>query len=189
MARQKPKLMSREEVERLLKQPNPRWISGLRNRAMLETMYRAGLRVSEVVNLRPQDVRLAEGWLEIMHSKRDGSRNVPIGPRLRVWLEKWDKRRPQGDWFFCTTEEGRAGQQLDRQAVWQFVRRYARKAGIEDERCSPHKLRHCFITERFEDQFLPQEVQALAGHATLSTTMYYMHVRDGSLAEKMSAVG
>jgi integrase/recombinase XerD len=207
MARQQVKLLSREEADRLLAMPALRYASGVRNRTMLEIMYRAGLRASEVCNLRVQDVRLADGWLQIRHSKRDGSRNIPIGPKLRYWLERWATIRPDSEWFFCVMRQGYEGAQMDRGQLWEFVHGYAVRAGLEEFRLkwqeanpgetegrpewrvSPHVLRHSFATERLEDGFVLHEVKDLLGHASISTTEVYAHARPATLAEKMAQVG
>jgi integrase/recombinase XerD len=205
--RQQIALPTREEVARLLDVPNPRVIGGLRNRAILEIMYRAGLRVSEVVNLRVQDVRLDESMICIRHSKRDGSRNVPFGPRLHEWLSKWaDRRPPTAEFFFCSVMQRTAGQQLTREAVWATVHGYAQRAGLEEDalrfkeahpdekvkvpwRFYPHVLRACFLTERMEDGFAIHEAAALAGHSSIKTTEYYLRIRPKELSDKMQVYG
>jgi integrase/recombinase XerD len=206
MARQQPKYLAPEEAARLLAVPSLRYLSGLRNRAILEIMYRAGLRVSEVCSLRVEDVRLAEGWLEIWHSKRDGSRRVPIGPRLNEWLEKWAARRPDSDWFFCACRDGNTGAQLSRAQLWDMVHGYAVRSGIEEARLrwqaahpgetggpewrvSPHVLRHSFATDSLDGDFEIHEVSALLGHASIATTQVYLHARPAKLAAKMAQVG
>jgi integrase/recombinase XerD len=207
MARQTVKLLSPEEAARVLAVPSLRYLSGLRNRAMMETMYRAGLRVSEVCALRVEDVRLGDGWLEIRHSKRDGSRNVPFGPKLREWLERWAARRPDSEWFFCVMRAGHEGAPMRREQVWAFVHAYAVRSGVEEARlkwqqdhpgqeegapewrCSCHVFRHSFATERLEDGFGLHEVQGLLGHADLATTAVYLHCRPVELAKKMQQVG
>ena len=217
--RQQVSPLSAEEVSRLLAIPNPRRGSGLRNRAILETMLRAGLRVSEVCDLRACDVRLAAtaadtGWIEIRHSKRDGSRNIPIGPRLAEWLTRWTAARPDSEWYFCTVRgynrtpapEGSApvGQQLIERNVWDFVHKYAIRAGLEEDalrrqmmnggervewRVHPHLLRHTFATNVLDYGVRGDQLQVLMGHADIRTTMLYVHPRSRDLADLAEKYG
>jgi site-specific recombinase XerD len=150
----------------------------------METMYRAGLRVGEVVALEPKHVRIAEGIIEVRHSKRDKSRNIPIGPRLAEWLTKWAARRPaDAKWFFCTLQGG----QLSRSYLCEMTKREAEAAGLDRDQVSPHVFRHVFATERVADGFGIHEVARLLGHASIATTEVYLYVRQGDLAAKMAA--
>jgi len=156
----------------------------LRNRVLLETLYLAGLRVQEACDLHPQDVDLGQRLLYIRHSKRDKSRNVPIGPRLYLWLQQWQEARPAAaECFFCTW----TGAQVSRSQVWQTIQSACRKAGLDPEGAKPHKFRHTYATELLEDGFNLEEVRVSLGHSCISTTSIYLHTRPEVLMAKTCA--
>lgn len=176
MARPKklPQILSREEAGALLAQPNPRYATGARNRALLATFYRAGLRCSEALNLRPRDVQLARHEIRVNDGKGGKDRVVPIEETLAEWLDRWrshQDRPKRADWFFCTLK----GERLDDGYVRTMVARYGVKAGI-GIRCHPHILRHCFATEMLQDGADIYEVQDVLGHEDLETTTLYLHL-------------
>jgi len=188
MRGQIPKILTREEVHNLLRVPNVRCPTGLRNRVMMETMYRAGLRVSEVCALHYSEVHLDPDaqWLEVRESKGGNCRNVPCGPLLVEWLRDWAKTSEdfRAEWFFCTLDGG----QVSTNYVYQMTKRSAARAGIELRRVSPHVLRHTYATELLNDpnvRFTLRDVQELLGHKNLQTTEIYLHVNDQDLADKM----
>jgi len=177
-----PKVINRDEAELLLKQPDLRYTSGLRDRVMLETLYRAGLRACEIVNLRPADVKIADCRLDVRKSKRGASRAVPIGPELVGWLQAWsEKRVAKSKWFFCT----RLGTQLLTSHLRRMITKYAKRAGLDPMQVSPHVLRHSFATELLEEGYNLREIQQLLGHQNVATTQIYTHVRPAALAAKM----
>lgn len=189
-----PEVLTADEADAILKQPNRRALTGLRNRAMLELMYRAGLRVSEVVNLKPQHVRLGKARVEVRNSKGGKGRNVHLRQSTVEILEQWIASRPKSDWFFSSCYErggiasGRAaGAQLSVQYVQAMVKRYARRAGVE-RRVTPHVFRHTAATDWLADGFTIREVQSLLGHADLGSTQVYLHVHDDAIAAKMAAL-
>ncbi|MCW2961847.1 MAG: Tyrosine recombinase XerD, partial [Thermoleophilia bacterium] len=186
--RQPPEVLSAMEAEAILAQPNRSAITGLRNRCALEAMYRAGLRVSEVIQLRPRDVRWANSRLEVRDSKRGKGRNIPIRPATLELLERWRDSRPESDWFFstCCERGGIAtgapiGSQLTAQYMQTVVARYARQAGVE-RRVTPHTFRHTYATSLLASGFTIREVQSLLGHSHVNTTMVYLHVNDDVVA-------
>lgn len=193
--RQPPEVLATDEAESILAQPNRQAISGLRNRCMLEVMYRAGLRVSEVTNLRPRDVRYSGNpRLEVRNSKRGKGRNVPLRQSSVELLERWRDLRPTSEWLFCTICErsGTAagnpvGTQLGSRYIQQMVGRYAQRAGV-DRTVTPHTFRHTYATEMLDQGFTIREVQALLGHSHVNTTMVYTHVNDQALAQKIGAL-
>ena len=185
MAKTLPHVLDRGEAEALLRQPNTRCPTGLRNRAMLELMYRAGLRVSEVVNLRPSDVRWQSRLVEVRNGKGNKDRAVPVDEATVGWLQAWSARRPpRGHRFFCTLHGG----SLSTRYVQAAVKRYAVRAlGAERARAvSPHVLRHTYATELLDEGFTIREVQALLGHANVGTTQIYTHVRPSEIARKFN---
>lgn len=181
-----PKVINRDEAELLLNQPDLRYTSGLRDRAMLETLYRAGLRACEIVNLRPSDVKIGDYRLDVRKSKRGASRAVPIGSELAGWLQAWsEKRIAKSKWFFCT----RVGTQLLTSHLRRMIKKYATRAELDPMQVSPHVLRHSFATELLEEGYNLREIQQLLGHQSVATTQIYTHVRPAALAAKMFSRG
>ena len=183
--RRLPVVLDKTEAEALLAQPNTDCPTGLRNRAILELAYRAGLRVSELVKLRPANIRWREGLLEIRNGKGGRDRNVPVGPATLAWLRAWKAERPAGRTFFGTLKGG----PLSARYLQQLVKRLAVKALGEERgaRVHPHTLRHSYATSLLDDGFTIREVQDLLGHASVATTQVYLHVRPGDLAAKIRA--
>ncbi|MDR7417133.1 MAG: site-specific tyrosine recombinase XerD [Armatimonadota bacterium] len=172
-----PKVLSREEVARLLTQPSARSPEGLRDRAILELLYASGLRVAELVGLEVGDVDL-EAELVRVTGKGRRPRVVPVGSYAVRALEAYlNLGRPallrgrQTRALFVN----RAGRPLSRQGVWGMLRRYARLAGIASP-VSPHVLRHSFATHLLEGGADLRAVQELLGHASIATTQIYTHV-------------
>ncbi len=173
-----PKVMSERQVDSLLSAPDLDTPLGLRDRAMLETLYASGLRVSELVNLRLHEVGFNEGVLRAL-GKGSKERLVPLGEQAIDWLGRYLKeaRREildgqRSDALFVTARGG----PMTRQAFWQLIKRYALRAGIAPERLSPHVLRHAFATHLLNHGADLRVVQLLLGHADISTTQIYTHV-------------
>ena len=179
-----PMVLEKDELGTLLAIPNVRCPTGLRNRSLMEAMYRAGLRISEVVSLRPSDVRLGASVLEVKRAKGNRDRNVPIDQETVDWLRRWKAKRPKGArTFFCTLDGGK----LSARYLQVAIKRMAVRA-LGEERGSlvtPHVLRHCYATYLLNDGFTIREVQELLGHANVATTQIYTHVRPKDLAEKI----
>jgi integrase/recombinase XerD len=176
--RKLPQLLSREEVDRLLAAPRQvRGAPGIRDRAMLELLYATGLRVSELVSLEVNQVDL-ESRVLLARGKGNKERLVPVGApaadALRAWMggprERVLRLRRSRDLF--VTPRGR---RMTRQGFWKLLGRYARAAGISRP-ISPHKLRHSFATHLLEGGADLRAVQAMLGHADVSTTEIYTHV-------------
>ncbi|MBS1132713.1 MAG: tyrosine recombinase XerD subunit [Proteobacteria bacterium] len=173
-----PKVMSEKQVEALLDAPDLDTPLGLRDRAMLETIYATGLRVSELVNLRLHEVSLADGVLRAL-GKGSKERLVPLGQLAIEWIKRYlNEARPDilngqhSDDLFITARGGA----MTRQAFWQLIKRYALIAGIAPEKLSPHVLRHAFATHLLNHGADLRVVQLLLGHADISTTQIYTHV-------------
>ena len=175
--RRLPKVLSSDEVERLLAPGQPTTPQGLRDRAMLEVLYASGLRVSELVGLRLADLNLAGGILRVL-GKGNKERLVPMGDTavesLRVYLAdgrpKLERRRASPHLFL-----GRHGRGLTRQMFWQLLKRYVRAAGITKP-VTPHTLRHSFATHLLERGADLRSVQLMLGHADIGTTQIYTHL-------------
>jgi len=142
-----PIVLERGEVEKLLAAPNTGCPTGLRNRAILEVMYRAGLRVSEVVGLRTSDIRWESATLEVHNGKGGRDRNVPVDQETGGWLRAWEAKKPKGRYFFCTLKGGK----LSVRYIQAMVKRLAYRAELERaEAVTPHTLRHSYATELLE---------------------------------------
>ena len=183
LGRRLPEPLTRDEAERIVTSPDgsPR---GLRDRAMLELLYGAGLRVSELVALRVSDLDLEEGLVRCM-GKGAKQRVVPTGSRaieaIRVYMQRgrpYLGRMQRGDILFLNHR----GQGITRQAVFQLVRDHAREAGI-DKMVTPHTLRHSFATHLIEGGCDLRSVQEMLGHATIETTQIYTHVSSQHVRE------
>ncbi len=179
-----PDVLSVEEVRRLLNAPQSRNPQGIRDAAMLEVLYAAGLRVSELVGLKLQDVHLDAGFVRVM-GKGSKERVVPIGQyareKLLFYLGKGRnlmlKNRTSPFLFIA-----RAGRPITRQGFWKLLRRYAEAAGLA-KNITPHSLRHSFATHLLEGGADLRAVQVMLGHADIATTQIYTHVANDRLRE------
>ncbi len=172
-----PSTLSFTQVEALLEAPDVSTPLGLRDRAMLETLYATGLRVSELVDLPSLGVSLEQGVVRVI-GKGNKERLVPLGEHACHWLARWmrEARRDllgerASDAMFVT-QRGRA---MTRQMFWTLIRRYSIVAGITAP-LSPHTLRHAFATHLLQHGADLRVVQMLLGHADISTTQIYTHV-------------
>lgn len=176
LGRRLPSVLTRQEVERLLEAPVGESNNAIRDRAMLQTMYATGLRVSELVQLGMNDLRLEEGFLSA-RGKGSKQRLVPLGQIARIAIESYLGRvrpkwaRGSSPFVFLTCR----GAPMTRQAFWKNIKKYAREAGIA-KAVSPHKLRHSFATHLLLGGADLRAVQAMLGHADISTTEIYTHV-------------
>jgi integrase/recombinase XerD len=172
-----PKTLSEAQVEALLAAPNVSTCFGLRDRAMIETLYATGLRVSELVNLQISELDLNQGLVRIT-GKGAKERLVPLGEWALDWIRKYlhEARsvllKNPCDAVFLT----RFGSAMSRQMFWNTIKHYAPLAGIDPARISPHTLRHAFATHLLNHGADLRVVQLLLGHADISTTQIYTHV-------------
>jgi len=172
-----PKSLTEEDVENLLAAPRADKALGLRDRAMLETLYASGLRVSELVTLKLGQVSQDMGVVRVV-GKGSKERLVPLGEEAIAWIRQYLKEaRPEllggraaGDLF--VTARGAA---MTRQMFWHLLRRYAAQAGLKKP-ISPHTLRHAFATHLLNHGADLRVVQLLLGHSDISTTQIYTHV-------------
>jgi integrase/recombinase XerD len=185
LPRSLPRPLSVDDVARLLDAPRPTDEKGLRDRAVLETMYGAGLRVSEVVGLDVDDVDLEDGSVRVL-GKGGKERDVPLGRYAREAIAAYLARaRPalatprSRSALFLNRRDGR---RLSRQACWNAIREHAAAAGI-DKRVTPHTLRHSFATHLLEGGADVRVVQELLGHASVATTQVYTLVTKEHLRE------
>jgi len=175
LPRSLPKALSESEIEGLVGAPDIASAEGLRDRAMLELMYAAGLRVSELVDVPATGLNLRQGVLRVL-GKGGKERLVPLGEEAQHWLQCYlDQARPQlaGKRSPAPLFLTRRGTPPTRQLFWQLVKRYAGAAGIDPRRISPHGLRHSFATHLLNHGADLRALQMLLGHASLSTTQIY----------------
>jgi len=172
-----PKTLSEAQVEALLGAPDVETAQGLRDRAMLETLYASGLRVSELVGLKTLQVSLEMNVVRVL-GKGSKERLTPLGEEASDWISRYQRtarpellRGKKTDAMFVTARGG----PMTRQAFWGLVKRHASKAGIRIA-ISPHTLRHAFATHLINHGADLRVVQLLLGHADISTTQIYTHV-------------
>ncbi len=182
LGRSLPKALSEHEIEQLLAAPDVASTQGLRDRAMLELMYASGLRVSELVGLRLQQLSLTHGVVRVS-GKGGRERVVPVGEEAVAWLQRHlETARPDllkgraSDYLFPSRRAAR----MTRENFWHIIRRYARAADIRRP-LSPHGLRHSFATHLLNHGADLRVVQMLLGHSDLSTTQIYTHVAQARL--------
>lgn len=177
VGRSLPKSLSEQDVEELLDEPDTEDPLELRDRAMLELLYATGLRVTELVTLRLEQVGIAQGVIKVV-GKGNKERLVPMGEEALSWLQKYVNAvrptAPNAD--DCSTVFlSRRGGGMTRQTFWHRIKLYARRAGISKP-LSPHVLRHAFATHLINHGADLRVVQMLLGHSDLSTTQIYTHV-------------
>jgi integrase/recombinase XerD len=174
-----PRYLSIEDVDHLIAQPDITTPRGLRDRAVIEVLYATGLRVSELVALKPSDLHLEASYLTCM-GKGSKERLVPIGDEASGWMSRYLREarptllgRRTSSRVFVNARGGGVG--LSRVGFWKILKGYARSAGLTDT-LSPHMLRHSFATHLLERGADLRAIQMMLGHADLSTTQIYTHV-------------
>lgn len=172
-----PESLSEKDVDLLLDAPETTDILGFRDKVMLELLYATGLRVSELIVLKFEQVNFRQGFVRVV-GKGNKERLVPVGEQAMEWLEQYMSGMRldiladrQSDFLFVT----KRGSGMTRQAFWHIVKRYAKKAGIP-KHLSPHTLRHAFATHLLNHGADLRVVQLLLGHSDLSTTQIYTHI-------------
>ena len=187
-----PDVMSFDEVERLLAQPDARnevapedRAVAMRDKAMLETLYATGLRVSELVSLRLRDVNRERGFLRCI-GKGDKERVVPLGEAAVVYLGRYINEA-RGVFLKGSYVEAlfvnRFGEQMTRQSFWRIIKKYLKQAGLPLT-ISPHTLRHSFATHLLEHGADLRSLQIMLGHQDIATTQVYTHVSTKHLREE-----
>lgn len=175
--RRLPDVLSIEEVDRLLKTPNLRTAMGVRDKAVLELMYATGMRVSEIANLKLNDLNLDMSFIKCT-GKGQKERIIPLGRyALRALTRYIEKARPK---FLKQKDESclflsRLGKKVSRQTFWKMIKTYAKKSRIKKE-VTPHTLRHSFATHLLERGADLRTLQEMLGHSDISTTQIYTHI-------------
>jgi len=178
-----PKFLDLDDVDRLLAQPDTSSPRGLRDKALIEVLYATGMRVSELVGLKPGDLNLEDGYLTCT-GKGDKQRIVPIGRDAAAWVSRYMREgrptllhRRTSPWLFVNARDGGP---LSRVGFWKVLKEYGTRAGITRD-ISPHVLRHSFATHLLDRGADLRAIQAMLGHADLSTTQIYTHVLEARL--------
>ncbi|MDP2391178.1 MAG: site-specific tyrosine recombinase XerD [Acidobacteriota bacterium] len=177
-----PKFLSVDEVDKLLAAPDTTVPRGLRDRALIEVLYATGLRVSELINLKPQDVNLESGYLTTTGKGRK-QRLVPLGDEAASWVVRYLtesrpvllKKRTATRLFVNARGTG-----LSRVGFWKILKAYGRQCGLPGA-LSPHVLRHSFATHLLERGADLRAIQMMLGHSDLSTTQIYTHILEARL--------
>jgi integrase/recombinase XerD len=177
-----PETLSLNEVDALLTQPDIRNKQGVRDRAILETLYATGMRVSEAVNLKKDNVNLDVGFLRCI-GKGNKERVIPLGKKAIASIRRYlvDSRprllnKKESEFLFIS----RFGRKISRQSIWKMVKKYAKSARIKKP-LRPHILRHSFATHLLERGADLRSVQEMLGHVNISTTQIYTHINKDRL--------
>jgi len=173
-----PEVLSISEVDEILKQPDTSELLGIRDRAMLETLYATGIRVSELVNLKQSNLMFNDGLI-LVYGKGSKERLVPIGRSARQWIEKYQRQSrvhlakigKSQDTVFLNIH----GKKLTRDMIRKLVEKYSSASGIL-KKVHPHTFRHSFATHLLEGGADLRAVQEMLGHADISTTQIYTHI-------------
>ena len=176
-----PKFLNQSEMDQLLAAPDVSTETGVRDRALLELMYACGLRVSEAVNVKLGDIDI-EGGILTTTGKGSKTRRVPVGSSAVEWVNSYlSIRRKKENIEIQNLFVTPAGMPLNRGLIFELVREYGRKAGLQD--ISPHTLRHSFATHLVQNRADIRSVQQMLGHADISTTQIYTHMTDAHLRD------
>lgn len=179
LSRKLPDTLSYDEINRIIESPDTSKPAGIRDRAILETLYACGLRVSELINMKQRDI-IFEAEIIRVFGKGSKERIVPIGSSALEWISRYQaEARPRfykslaetGDILFLNQR----GKKLTRMAIWKFVDKYSGEAGLKS-RVHPHLFRHSFATHLLEGGADLRAVQEMLGHSDISTTQIYTHL-------------
>ncbi len=189
-----PVVLEPEETHKLLSIPNKRYPTGLRNKAVLTLMLNMGLRVSEVVNLKPGDINLIKNKLRVVNGKGGVDRDLTIPENTSYILREWKKIKPQNSQYYFSTIKDRSdgkfaskkGKKLSVRYIQEMVGRIAKKAGI-DKNITPHTLRHTFGTFFYRQTKDIETLRKILGHADISTTQIYVTLANIDVENGMKA--
>lgn len=183
LGRKLPKVLTKDEVDKLLEAPDLLKPSGVRDKAMLEIFYGTGLRVTELISLNLGDVSCSLGYVRCI-GKGDKERIVPLGSVGVFFVEKYIYHARSA--FVKDTTDAlflnQRGSRLTRQGCWKIIKKYVKTSGIKAE-VTPHTLRHTFATHLLQNGADLRSVQEMLGHSDISTTQIYTHLSPGKLRE------
>jgi len=188
-----PIVLEPDEVGKLLSIPNKRYITGIRNKAILAIMANMGLRVSEVVNLKPGDLNLTKRKLRVVNGKGGVDRDLIIPEYTAEILREWKKSKPKNSRHFFTTIKDKSGgqfasskgSQVSVRYIQFMVKRYAKKAGINKD-ITPHTLRHTFATDFIRQGQNVMKLKDILGHSDISTTQIYVTLANKDIEEAIN---
>ena len=170
-------VLTYEQIEALLSQPDPESSLGIRDRAFLELLYATGMRISELLAIYPNDLNLQSGFC-ICTGKGGKQRVIPLGRSALHWVEVY-LAHVRSKWVKIQDEKplilARRGHPMTRQGAWKILKYYVKKAGLPPD-VTPHTIRHSFATHLLENGADLRVVQTLLGHADISTTQIYTHI-------------
>ncbi len=174
-----PLSISENNVERLINEPNSETLIEVRDKAMIELMYATGVRISELINIKHNDIDYLRCVIKVM-GKGSKERLVPFGDKALIAIKKYIalKEKTNKKYLFLSIR----GKRISREAFWSRIKIYSIRAGL-DERISPHTLRHAFATHLLNRGADLRSVQLLLGHSDLSTTQIYTHIAKHRLGE------
>lgn len=181
--RKEPMILTASEIETLLEQPDLSELKGQRDKAMLEILYATGIRVTELISLKLEDVNLTNGYIKV--KKKNSERHIPLGNlSLKCLKEYINKVRP----LLIRTEEEKTlfintnGQKMTRQGYWKILKQYKEQAKIEKE-ITPHTIRHSFAVHMLQNGAELKTVQELLGHTDVASTMMYTQMSNMNLKD------
>ena len=178
-----PEILSFAEIELLLAQPVESDDKGIRDKAMLELLYASGMRVTELIELKEEDINITMGYIHCASQKKE--RIIPIGQAAQLALFKY-MTGSRGNMLKAEDEQtlfvNCLGASMSRQGFWKIIKGYARKAGI-DNKITPHILRHSFASHLVENGADLRSVQEMLGHSSITTTQVYAKAAEGKLRD------
>ena len=178
-----PEILSFAEIELLLAQPVESDDKGIRDKAMLELLYASGMRVTELIELKEEDINITMGYIHCASQKKE--RVIPIGQAAQLALFKY-MTGSRGNMLKAEDEQtlfvNCLGASMSRQGFWKIIKGYARKAGI-DNKITPHILRHSFASHLVENGADLRSVQEMLGHSSITTTQVYAKAAEGKLRD------
>ncbi len=177
-----PIVLEIDEAKRLVRQPNKRYPTGLRNIAIIKTMLNMGLRVSEITNLKPSHISLTNQKLRIVRGKYKQDRDLIIPEGILEILKEWKSRKPRNTEYFFTTLKGG---KISERYLCDMVKRYGKRAKI-DKIISPHTLRHTFATEFYRQTKDIETLRMLLGHSYTATTSIYITLANINIEKAMN---
>jgi len=180
-----PVILTPEEVNNLIKQPNKNVPTGLRNKAILSLLWDSGARVGDILNLKPGNISITKREAFFENGKYGVDRWVGFSEYTADLLDRYKKARPKGEYLFCTLSnelkdkdtkkrDTRPGNKLDRVYLYNMIRRYAKRAGI-NKRVGLHTIRHSFATDYLKRTKNLATLQKILGHKSIKTTSVYLH--------------
>ena len=194
MRRKIPIILTVEEIQKIIKIPNEKTRTGLRNKAMLSFIWDSGCRVNDLINLRPGNINIGKREVTVLGGKGGVDRNLLFSDYTASLLKKYKGQRPESKYFFCTeyqtnntkNRKQKTANKLDRVYIYNTIRNYAKRAGI-NKRVGPHTFRHSYALNFYRATHDLITLQKILGHKSLVTTQIYCYI-DNSDVRKASEV-